>query len=222
MSMEVRHVMGHVAIAVHEDASFAEIVSTLRRFAVGAVTVIDRDRRPVGIVSEDDLLLKEIGTARGGLLPLTRERRTERRKSAAVTAGDLMTSPAIVVTPGTPVRDAAEKMHASHVKQLPVIDPVTGRVCGTLHQSDVLRVFERPLGELHDEIVALVRDQLGLDPGALAFDVVGGVVTITGEAMADDVERLVRAVRRVDGVVAVVPEVETRPRGEAAVYPPVY
>ncbi|WP_113701233.1 CBS domain-containing protein [Nonomuraea lactucae] len=59
-----------------------------------------------------------------------------------------MTSPAITVTPGTSVRDAARLMHAQHIKQLPVIDVVTGCVVGTLHQGDVLRVFTRPTGEL--------------------------------------------------------------------------
>lgn len=196
-AMEVRQVMGHVAIAVHEDARFAEIVSALRRFAVGAVTVIDRDRRPVGVVSEEDLLLKEIGPDRGGLVTLTRGRRTERRKAEAITAGELMTTPAIVVTPGTSVRDAARKLRDHHIKQLPVIDPVSGRVCGTLHQSDVLRVFERPLGELYEAIVAVIGDQV-------PFDIAEGVVTIIGEVAAADADRIMEAVRRVDGVVDVV------------------
>ncbi|MEV0830452.1 CBS domain-containing protein [Nonomuraea rubra] len=48
MPIEVKDVMGRVAIAVPADASFADIVAAMKRFAVGAVTVIDADRRPMG------------------------------------------------------------------------------------------------------------------------------------------------------------------------------
>jgi CBS domain-containing protein len=56
--------MGHVAIAVVADASFADIVAALRRFKVGAVAVVDGERRVLGVVSEDDLLLREIDAVR--------------------------------------------------------------------------------------------------------------------------------------------------------------
>ncbi len=45
MSIEVKDVMGHVAIAVDQDATFSEIVRAMGRYAVGTVTVIDADRR---------------------------------------------------------------------------------------------------------------------------------------------------------------------------------
>ncbi|MFB9881690.1 CBS domain-containing protein, partial [Planobispora siamensis] len=50
IKMQVKDVMGKVAIAVRQDASFAELVATMQRFKVGAVAVIDADRRPVGVV----------------------------------------------------------------------------------------------------------------------------------------------------------------------------
>ncbi|WP_066370259.1 CBS domain-containing protein [Herbidospora mongoliensis] len=60
MPVEVKDVMGRVAIAVEMEAEFAEIVAAMQRFTVGAVAVVDADRRPVGVVSEDDLRLREI------------------------------------------------------------------------------------------------------------------------------------------------------------------
>ncbi|MFI7154733.1 CBS domain-containing protein [Nonomuraea sp. NPDC050022] len=145
MSIEVKDVMGLVAIAVLENASFADIVATMKRYAVGAVTVVDADRRPVGVVSENDLLLKEADPVRHSMSIFeSRRRRRDHDKAAGATAVQLMTSPAITVTPGTAVRDAAKLMHTQRIKPLPVIDPVTGRIVGTLHQRDVLRVFTRP------------------------------------------------------------------------------
>ncbi|MFI9847031.1 CBS domain-containing protein [Nonomuraea sp. NPDC051941] len=204
MSLEVKDIMGRVAIAVLEEASFAEIVEAMERFALGAVTVIDAERRPVGVVSEDDLLLKEADTVRHSVSSLeSREQRQEHRKAAGVTAAQLMTSPAITVTPGTSVRDAARLMHAKRVKQLPVVDMNTGRIVGTLHQRDVLRVFIRPVEELAADIRAVLPD-----PAAFTVGIHQGVVTISGvvewksQALA-----LTEQIRLIEGVVDVRSEV---------------
>ncbi|MEV4582907.1 CBS domain-containing protein [Nonomuraea jabiensis] len=204
MSLEVNDIMGRVAIAVLKEASFTEIVEAMERFAVGAVTVIDAYRRPVGVVSEDDLLLKEVDTARHSV-PIfeSRRRQQEHRKAAGVTAAQLMTSPAITVTPGTSVRDAARLMHAKRVKQLPVVDTNTGRIVGTLHQRDVLRVFIRPAEELAADIRAVLPD-----PAAFTVGIHQGVVTISGvvewksQALA-----LTEQLRLIEGVVDVRSEV---------------
>ena len=145
MAATVRDVMGTVAIAVTMDATFTQLVETMRRYGVGAVTVVDADRRPIGVVSEDDLLLKEI---EAGGRPFGHLSRAERRKVTGTTAAELMTTPAITVTVGTPIRDAARLMHRNRIKQLPVIEPATGRIVGTVHQGDLLRVFARPAEEI--------------------------------------------------------------------------
>ncbi|MFI6737862.1 CBS domain-containing protein [Nonomuraea sp. NPDC050451] len=204
MPFEVKDIMGRVAIAVLKEASFAEIVDAMERFAVGAVAVIDADRRPVGVVSEDDLLLKEADPVRNSLSIFeSRRRQWEHQKAAGVTAAQLMTSPAITVTPGTSVRDAARLMHAKRIKQLPVTDMNTGRIVGTLHQRDVLRVFTRPVEELAADIRAVLPN-----PAAFTVDIHQGVVTISGvvewksQALA-----LTEQIRLIEGVVDVRSEV---------------
>ncbi|MFG3436468.1 CBS domain-containing protein [Nonomuraea sp. NPDC047897] len=203
MAIEVKDVMGRVAIAVFEDAPFAEIVAAMRRYAVGAVTVIDAERRPVGVVSEADLLLKESDSVRRGVSMFeSRRQRRDHRKAAGVTAAQIMTSPAITVTPATPVRAAARMMRDERVKQLPVVDPVTGRIVGTLHQQDALRVFTRPAAEL----MADIRAQLP-DARALAIEVDRGVVTVRGTVETrSQAIAVTERLRSVEGVVDVVSE----------------
>jgi len=194
MSVEVKDVMGRVAIAVRQDATFTEILEAMRRYAVGAVTVIDADRRPVGVVSEDDLLLKETHPRRADL----------RRNAAAVVAGDLMTRPAVTITPGTPISTAARLMLTDKIKQLPVIDPVTGRIVGTLHQGDVLRVFTRSAAELIADIKAVFSEQTDINPEALTITAVQGVVAVGGKVeRSSQVRQIADAIREVDGVVDV-------------------
>ncbi|WP_214321717.1 CBS domain-containing protein [Nonomuraea sediminis] len=201
MAIEVKDVMGRVAIAVHEDASFGDIVAAMKRYAVGAVTVIDLERRPIGVVSEDDLLHKETDTVRHSVSMFeSRRQRTEHVKAQAVTASELMTSPPVTVTPTTPVRDAARIMLDKRIKQLPVVEPITGQIVGTLHQTDVLRVFTRPLEELAADIRALL-------PKGVSFYVYDGVVTLSGRvARTSEGTALIEAVRQVEGVVDVSSE----------------
>ncbi|MGP3915949.1 CBS domain-containing protein [Nonomuraea sp. 10N515B] len=171
---------------------------------MASVTVIDSDRRPVGVVSQDDLLLKETHTVRHSVSMFeSRKQRREHEKAAGVMAAQLMTSPAISVTPGTSARDAARLMHTKHIKQLPVIDPVTGRITGTLHQRDVLRVFTRPATELKADVRAVLPD-----PKAFTIEVHQGIVRVSGRVRRrSQAIALVEAVRAVEGVVDVEYEV---------------
>ncbi|MFE3454670.1 CBS domain-containing protein [Nonomuraea sp. NPDC059194] len=214
MSVQVKDVMGRVAIAVLENASFADILAAMRRYAVGAVTVIDADRRPVGVITEDDLILKEIDPVpHPATVFESGKKRAEHRKAAARTAAELMTSPAITVTPATFVKDAARTMHDSRIKQLPVIDALTGRMIGTLHEADVLRVFTRPAAELEADVRQLVG-------GGFSITADRGVVTISGHVeRASQAVALVERVRQLEGVVDVVSEL-TYLRDDLFVVPP--
>ncbi|MFF0575425.1 CBS domain-containing protein [Streptosporangium saharense] len=189
MTVRVKDVMGLVAIAVRPEATFAELVATMRRFKVGAVAVIDAEGRPVGVVSEADLLLKEIG-AQGG-------------KPGGTTAGQLMSRPAVTVTRQTSVREAARLMHANRIKQLPVIDVASGKIAGTVHQADLLKVFTRPAADILTEMADAVAD-LGLNTGGLTITVEGSVIRVEGRlARRSQIAALVEAGRRIEGVVEV-------------------
>ncbi|MBG0816520.1 CBS domain-containing protein [Planomonospora sp. ID82291] len=122
----VGDVMGVVAIAVRREASFAELVETMRRFQVGTVTVIDAERRPVGMVSREDVLRRDVVRRGGPAGPET-----------GPTAGELMTGPAVALVPGSATAEAARLMRVHGVAQLPVVDPVTGRIVGTIHLHDL-------------------------------------------------------------------------------------
>jgi CBS domain-containing protein len=141
--------MSDQVIAVRAKASFAEIAAVMNRWPIASPPVIDTDGRVAGVVSQDDLLLKQTPP---GHIPAGRRRRAERRKRAALTADRLMTSPAITITPDTPVRHAAQIMHRDRIHHLPVVDPVTGRLRGIVSRADLLAVYERPDEDIRREI----------------------------------------------------------------------
>lgn len=202
--MKVKDVMGARAVAVRPEASFTEVVDAMRLFEVGAVTVIDADGRPVGMVSEDDLLLREFDSREhlGGVFGGHRNRE-EHRKAMGTTAGEIMTVSVVTVTEDTPVRDAARLMHLSRIRQLPVIDADTGRVIGCVQRSDLLKVFVRPAAEI-DREVAEVCDRLRINREKLVVGNEAGVVTLTGRVdRHSQGSQLVAAVRGIEGVLDV-------------------
>jgi len=204
MSATVRDVMSTHVVAVRKLASYKRMAATLRWCNVSAFPVLDDDNRVIGVVSEADLLTKE---ALDGALPgvLTGMfRRQEKAKAEGVTAGELMTSPAVTVGPDEPVARAAQLMYGSRVKRLPVVD-ADGKLIGIVTRADVLAVYDRRDADIRREITDSVLPQHHLrDPAALTVAVTDGIVTLAGTPDTAVVGRaIVAEVKHVQGVIAV-------------------
>ena len=205
MKAVVRDVMSAHPISVRKTASFKEIVARLREYRVSAFPVLECDGTIIGVVSEADLLAKEaldVGQhgVRGLITGIVRRRAL--RKAAGVTAGDLMTSPAVTVGADDTVEHAARLMYTRGLKRLPVVD-ATGRLTGIISRTDVLAVFDRPDEEIRIEITGQVIPRLS-EPSWYVVRVKDGIVTLEGTPETISIGRQVLArVRHVQGVVAV-------------------
>jgi CBS domain-containing protein len=205
MNAVVRDVMSAHPISVRENASFKEIAARLREYRVSAFPVLGYDGTVIGVVSEADMLAKEaLDVEHHGLRGLIAGavHRRAFRKAAAVTAGDLMTSPAVTVGPDDTVERAARLMRTRGLKRLPVVD-ADGRLTGIVSRTDVLAVFDRPDEEIRLEITGQVIPRLS-EPSSYWIWVKDGIVTLEGtpETVAIGHEVLAQ-VRHVQGVVAV-------------------
>ena len=204
ISATVGDVMTTSVVAVRQDASFKEMAAMLRSRRISAFPVIDDAGRVVGVVSEGDLLVKEAVNADGTSLLAALRHVREDDKVAGITAGDLMTAPAVTVGPDAPVEQAARLMYDRRVKRLPVVN-TAGRLVGIISRVDVLAVFSRPDADIRDEVMQqLLPGILPAAPGALKAAVRDGIVTISGEPQSDQLTHaILNAVRHVEGVVAV-------------------
>jgi CBS domain-containing protein len=205
MSVFVKDVMSPHPISVTRDASFKELAARLFELGVSGFPVVDDEGRVVGVVSEADMMAKEaIQDRHHGWrgVAVAAVHRTERRKAGGVTAGDLMTSPAVTVTGEDTVEHAASLMYSRKLKRLPVVD-ARGRLVGIISRVDVLAVFDRLDEEIRVEIMNQVIPRLS-EPSWYSVIVKDGVVTVEGtpETIAIGHEVLDR-IRRVQGVVAV-------------------
>ena len=203
MATRVADVMTRDVISGRKNAGYKDLLQVMRREDFSALPVLDNNDRVVGVVSEDDLLVKEgySGTGRGRGLLIGRG---DRARAGALTAAELMTRPAITIGPEASVAEAARTMHARHVKRLPVVT-ADGKLVGIVSRSDVLRVYDRDDDDIRKEIgEQVIKAAFALDNLAFDVTVAGGVVTLAGPVEREPVAvSLLEAVGHVDGVVAV-------------------
>jgi CBS domain-containing protein len=208
MRFTVKDVMTTPVIAVRKGASFKEMAERLREHRVSAFPVVDDEGAVIGVVSEADLLTKEAALygghagIRGMISGMLHGREQER--AAGVTAGDLMTRPAVTVRPDEPVEHAARLMYARRVKRLPVTD-AAGHLAGIISRADVLAVYSRPDEEIRKEITdEVILNEFLADPARFTVTVRDGIVTVEGHPETAPLGRdIVSRVRHVQGVIAV-------------------
>lgn len=203
MPCPVAEVMTFNVVAVRAEAEFKDIVAVMHRRRVSAFPVLDRQNRVVGVVSEADLLPREAYPA-GPSASGHRRRGRVPAKATALTAAELMTSPAITIRPQATVTDAARLMHSRKVKRLPVTD-ADGKLVGIVSRVDLLGIYDRPDEQIRTEIAERVlAGEFVFDPHEFAVTVSNGVVTISGRVEREEVAlSVLAAVWDVAGVVDV-------------------
>ncbi|UYQ60351.1 CBS domain-containing protein [Streptomyces peucetius] len=183
----VADLMTPQAVAVQRGTTFKEIARLLDEYGITAVPVVDDDERPIGVVSEADLL------------------RRHTSNDGSETAGELMTSPAVVARPEWSAVEAARVMEERRVKRLPVVDR-SGVLIGVVSRSDLLQLFLRRDRAIQEEIVEdVLAGTLGVSPAAVTVEVADGRVTLSGTLPRRSlVPVVVRLCESVDGTVTVV------------------
>ena len=207
MKSTVKDVMTTRVVWVKKSASFREMARALQDNRVSAFPVLDDEGKVIGVVSEADMLTKEaFNVDHDGLTGKVSDllHHNDLVKAQGITAGDLMTAPAVTVRPEDTVEHAARLMYTRKVKRLPVVD-VNGHLAGIVSRADVLVVFDRPDEDIRREVNAEVLfDQVLGDPDRLSVAVKDGVVTLAGTPETEAIGReIVNQTRHIQGVVAV-------------------
>lgn len=201
----VREVMTAQVITVTENAPFKELAAVMAGHGISALPVLDRSARVAGLVCEADLLPKEEfkDDPAARRLPWWR-RWSEHAKASGVTARDVMTFPALMISPDASVVDAARYMDRADAGWL-VVTGSGGELAGIISRGDVMSVFLRPDEDIKDEIVREVfTDYLGTNTALVQVRVADGVVTLGGQVENRSmIPVAIRMSRSVDGVVAV-------------------
>lgn len=124
------------AASVTLEASAAEAIRTMLDRRVGAVAVVDADKRVAGIFTERDVLRK---------LALSK------RDPERTCVRELMTAPVVLATNLTGPGEALVTMVERHFRHLPVVDN-SGRLLGML---SIRNLLERRIDDLSRELDSL-------------------------------------------------------------------
>ena len=188
--MKVKDIMTTAVQTVGPNASLKEVAVLLSKLRISGLPVVDATGAVIGVVSKTDILRKG--------------------SSAARTAGEAMTAPAVTIDPDRSVSAAAALMLELGIARLPVLEG--GSLVGLVSRSDLVRAFTRPDAEIALEIRREVLEGVfSLPSGTVDVTVEGGIVQLAGELSTEtDVVALPEAVRLIVGVVAVESQLEWR------------
>jgi len=134
------------SVSPDDDARAA--IDLLARTDMGAVAVVDEDRRVVGIVSESDLILGDEESdlhlphylnIMGGVVFVGSMKGFEKRldKAFATKVSELMTAEPVVAHDFEAANRVAKKIADKHHNHLPVVD-AEGRLAGMVTRADAL------------------------------------------------------------------------------------
>ncbi|MEU1283972.1 CBS domain-containing protein [Kitasatospora sp. NPDC005856] len=190
-------------VLVSPETGFREIVALLSDYDITGVPVVDAETRPLGVVSEADLL-RTLAAQEDPASLLPAPESVQAGPDGEVTAADLMTAQPVCTTPDTSVVAAARLMSRHGLKRLPVLDE-DGRVIGMVSRGDLLRVFLREDVVIRREIVEEVLGRIdGVSPAQIGVEVNQGRVVLSGTVPEPHLVPIVlNLCRSVDGVVSV-------------------
>jgi CBS domain-containing protein len=204
-------------VTVDPMTPYKEITVLMAEHNISAVPVLMLGRHVAGVVSEADLLRVLEKHARAAQLESDGRLRQHAgdKKHLDLTAGELMTSPAVTIHPDATLPTAARLMNSSHVKRLPVVDSGTvfgggvgGNLIGIVSRCDLLSVFLRPDEDIAGEVHEMLTQIPLADPAGTTVRVHNGIVTLAGHLGSAEPSDLIRIAVRltwdIDGVVSVV------------------
>ena len=215
--MKAKDVMTPNVITVSEHTTVAEIATTLLRWRISAVPVVDAKERLIGIVSEGDLVRRvETQTDRAppwwlAALGDPDERATDYIKSHGHLAKDVMTEAVVTVEEDTSVAEIANLLEAHRIKRVPVLRQ--SNVIGIVSRANLLHGLASadPTSppsdddrELRAAVLNRLRNEAGVGLASLNVTVADRVVHLWGTALSEAQKDEIRvATESIPGVSAV-------------------
>jgi CBS domain-containing protein len=123
--LNVSHVMKTNVVSIDSEASVKDAADKMVQHGVGSLVVTEQETRPVGIITETDLLSRVLAPGKN----------PEITKVKAI-----MSKPLIYGTPDMDFVEAAKLMISNEIKKLPITN--AERLLGILTVTDVVAIHE--------------------------------------------------------------------------------
>jgi len=184
----VRDLMTPAPEKVSLFTSLAEVARLLLSSTFTGLPVVDGENRPVGVISQGDLIYKAGMPVRLGLLA-----GSDRERVSAILAGlaprqanEVMTQPAVMIDQDKLVTDAVNLMLKKQVKRLPVVD-ASGRLVGILSRLDVFHTILRECPDWQ----AFQKQEIAVDLRFVSDIMRRDTATVSPDTPVEEVIRLI-------------------------------
>ena len=137
MSKLAREIMTPAPQCCSAETPLNEVANLMVEADCGEIPVTDGSNRLIGVITDRDIVCRAV--AKG-------------KNPSAMTAGECMTEPVVVVNEDTKLEDVLAVMEENQIRRVPVVDG-SGCCCGIISQADVALVAsEAKVGELVREV----------------------------------------------------------------------
>lgn len=143
--MQAQEIMTRQVITIRSDSALQDAIATMLRHGISGMPVVDEQGRPVGMLSEGDLLRRtELDTERRrprwlAFLLGPGKLAEEYTHTHGRTVADAMTDKLYSVAPDTPVQDVVQLMERHRIKRVPVLE--NGQLAGIVSRANLLRAL---------------------------------------------------------------------------------
>jgi CBS domain-containing protein len=181
-----RDIMTAPVITARPETTVRDLAALMTTHHISGIPILTAEQELVGIVTEGDLLYKEVvpkphePPSIVRRLPIRAVVAAEEhaRKAEGVRAYELMTTPVMTVTETATVHEIAGVMVKYAINRVPVMR--AGRLIGIVSRADVLKAFRRPDEELTEAIRESLIHDLWIDMSKVTVRVREGVVYLDG------------------------------------------
>jgi CBS domain-containing protein len=148
VTKRIRDIMHPGVITCRPDAALGQVAVTLIQQHVHALLVADRDGRPIGVISDYDLLAGEWLSGDPESLEVMR----------SMTAGELMSTPVDTIEADVPVREAVLRMGEEGISRLLVLDG--GQPVGVVSVSDFVAALAETAPAKRETVADVMSDAM--------------------------------------------------------------
>ena len=141
--MVVKDIMSSPVVTLDEDATSNKVATLMDENDLGCVIVLNKSGKPVGIITERDLVVRVLSK---NLVP------------DAIKAKEIMTSPLVTIEPEATISEAARKMSRLDIRRLGVV--YKDNLVGVISSRDILGVMP--------ELIEIIQERTRLEDAAQA------------------------------------------------------
>lgn len=133
--MLVKDVMSSPVITVNEGEKVDKVAQFMEMQRLGSIIVTDKKGRPVGIITERDLVTRVLA---------------KNKLPSVILAKEIMTSPLITTSPDESLSNTARQMSRLNIRRLGVV--YKGSLVGLISAKDVLAITPELIETLQERV----------------------------------------------------------------------